>query len=343
MKGRHNQYSPSRPFCKTYDIIFRVDVHFFDNSKFKMNLTVRIFLIFTFKKFRINSFIFKRLAKIVQNNEFRFVGLSRSGNHAIINWVIRQLDGRYCFLNCTEPKFNPYFTSRPLSGEGKTYQTNIEDFALEKEQQMQFTQKDYLLYNHEDCFLGPLEKSGQSENIDSWVGGSRTRRDILIIRDPFNLFASRIRAGLIPSEYTPRGAKPTSILTLQRIYKQHAREFLGKKNYLKKNKIAINFNSWSTDKDYRRNFTDQLGIPFTDKGFREVADVAGGSSFDGLALSGNAHKMNIHSRWKQFASDKEYWALFDPEIIDLARKIFGEIPPLQFAQEHNKIVLPGNK
>lgn len=283
------------------------------------------------------------MTKIVQNNEFRFVGLSRSGNHAIINWVIRQLNGRYCFLNCTEPKFNPYFTSRPLSGEGNTYQSNIKEFALEKEQQKQFTKKDYLLYNHEDCFLGPLEKKGHNENMEKWVGGSRIQRDILILRDPFNLFASRIRAGLIHSQFTSSGAKPTPILTLQRIYKQHAREFLGKKNYLKKNRIAINFNSWSTDKEYRRNFTARLHIPFTDKGFREVADVAGGSSFDGLTLSGNAHKMNIHSRWKQFASDKQYWALFDPEIVDLARKIFGEIPPLQFAQEHHKIIVSEGK
>ncbi|MDT0676619.1 hypothetical protein [Autumnicola musiva] len=269
--------------------------------------------------------------KTNQNAEFRIIGLSRSGNHAIINWIINQLNGKYCFLNCTEPKYNPFLTARPLTEEGEVYQTNIENFDLEKERQGNFTSKDYLLYNHEDCFLGPLEKTNKSQH-KIWVGNSLHQRNIIILRDPFNLFASRIKSGLLRGHYPGHGGKPISILTLQRIYKQHAREFLNGK-YLK-NKVLINYNSWTSSSQYRRQIAQDLEISFSDEGFNEVTEVAGGSSFDGTSFSGKAQKMNLHDRWKKFAEDKEYWAMFDSEMIELTKKIFGNIPPVAFAERY---------
>ncbi|MDT0644190.1 hypothetical protein RM553_15240 [Zunongwangia sp. F363] len=268
--------------------------------------------------------------EVAQKAEFRVVGLSRSGNHAIINWILNQINGRYCYLNCTEPKHNPFLTARPLSEEGKVYQTNIPDFNLKQEQAGEFSQKDYLLYNHEDCFLGPLQKTEKKGINENWLGASREKRNVLILRDPFNLFASRIKAGLLRGHYPGHGAKPISVQTLQRIYKQHAREFLNNK-YLK-NKVLINYNSWTSSASYRKEVAEKLGISFSDEGLREVTKVAGGSSFDGTRFSGEAHKMNLHDRWKKFAEDKEYWEMFDPEMINLTVKIFGRIPPVAFAE-----------
>lgn len=267
--------------------------------------------------------------KITQRNEFRIVGISRSGNHAIINWIIRQIQGKYCFLNCAEPKHNPFRTARPLSMEGKVFETNIDNFNLEKEKEKDFSEKDYLLYNYEDCFLGPLNNKAQAADRAEWVGISEVKKDLLILRDPFNLFASRIKAGLMRGHYTHYGVKPISLLTIKRIYKQHAREFLGEKNHLK-NKVPIKFNSWTSDETYRREITEALNIPFTDEGLQDVPSVAGGSSFDGRTLSGKGNKMNLNSRWKKYANDEEYWSLFDQELIDLTTEIFGEIEPVKF-------------
>lgn len=79
---------------------------------------------------------------------------------------------------------------------------------------------------------------------------------------------------------------------------------LGDKNYLR-NKIIISYNLWEESKDYREMLSKQLAIPFTDKEFREVTEVAGGSSFDGIRFSGESHKMNINDRWKKYATDPE--------------------------------------
>lgn len=262
-----------------------------------------------------------------QQHEFRILGLSRSGNHAVINWLISQLQGTYVFLNCTEPKHNPFFTCRPLSPEGPSYRTNLVDFDIEEEQRGNMSRKDFLVYNHEDSFLGSLNSAAQKDLRRRWVGESSIQKDILILRDPFNLFASRMKAGLIRGHYTHHGAKPISTLTLRRIYKQHAREFLGEKKNLR-NKVLVNFNSWSSDREYRRNLARQLAIPFEDSGFSEVPAVAGGSSFDGTAFAGKAHKMKLQDRWKVFEDDEEYWSLFDEEMFDLTEKIFGTIEPV---------------
>ena len=273
------------------------------------------------------------IEEVNQEKEFRFVGLSRSGNHAVINWVIDQIEGKYCFLNCTEPKRNPFLTARPLTEGGKVYRTNIKNFDLAKEQKGERSMRDYLIYSHEDCFLGSLNKKKWKETEMSWKGRSRERKDVLILRDPFNLFASRIKSGLLRGHYTHHGVKPISLLTLRRIYKQHEREFLGEKNYLK-NKVVINFNLWTTDKEYRRSLCEKLEIPFSDKGFREVAEVAGGSSFDGTRFSGSTDKMDLHSRWKEYATDEEYWAMFDTEMVELAIRIFGNIPAVQYRKQN---------
>lgn len=271
---------------------------------------------------------------IIQERESRFTGLSRSGNHAIINWVIKQLNGSYCFLNCTEPKHSPFFTARPLNRAGEVLETNLQNFDLQAEQNGNFQKKKHLLYSHEDCFLGPLHHKIFRDNHDTWVGKSKNFKDVLILRDPFNLFASRIKSGLIKGHHTHHGARPISLHTLKRIYKQHARAFLGENDFLK-NKVAINYNQWSTSSEYRSKIAARLEIPFTDQGFEEVTGVAGGSSFDGVQLSGKASSMKLHSRWESYAEKENFWALFDEELVELSSRIFGNIAPVQYFREHN--------
>lgn len=273
-------------------------------------------------------------SETTQKRELRFTGLSRSGNHAIINWVIKQLDGDYCFLNCSEPKHNPFTSARPLDETGEVLETNLQNFDLEAEQEGKFCKKDYLLYSHEDCFLGPLHHKVFRNNHNSWVGKSEKFNDVLILRDPFNLFASRIKSGFIALNQTEAPeAQQISPLTLRRIYKQHARAFLGDKNLLN-NKVTINYNRWASSTAYRHEIAEQLQLAFTDSGFEDVARVAGGSSFDGIKLSGRASSMKLHSRWEQYAEKEEFRDLFDEELVELSRRIFGNIAPVKFFQEH---------
>lgn len=250
----------------------------------------------------------------MNRRELRITGMSRSGNHAIINWILRQATGRFCFLNCTEPKFNPFETARPLD-DGRRFLTNIPDFDPEAEKAGRFSDKELLIYSHEDCFLGTIAKGPFEDDHDALVGESAQRTDVLILRDPYNLFASRMKGGF----------GTISNGTAMRIWKQHAREFLGIRRYLRLPRVLISYNRWATDSDYRGEVARQLGVSSGDLGIQQVPPAGNGSSFDGRRYDGRAARMQVLSRWRHFEDDRRFERLFDRTARQLAREIFGDL------------------
>lgn len=266
---------------------------------------------------------------ITNKEEWRLVGLSRSGNHAVINWLLGQIEGDYCFLNCAEPKTNPFDTCRPFNAEGDRLETNINHFNIYDETAGNHSSKEYLMYSYEDCFLGTLNHSTFIKNRIRWTGKSGKKRDVLIVRDAFNLFASRIRSGLLLGHETHHGVKGISIHALKTMYKQHLREFLGSRDNLK-GKVCISYNQWVKDKDYRCLIADRLDLNFNDSGIYRVSECAGGSSFDGRGFLREPHNMKVEDRWKHYIDSEEYWSLFDDEIADYVYKAFGDMEPLKY-------------
>ena len=242
--------------------------------------------------------------------------MSRSGNHALANWILQQARGRTCFLNCAEPRTNPFLSARPLDDDGRVALASYQPFRLSDEQQGKLSGKDLLLFTHEDCFLGMFSNGEPFESRhDEWVGASRRRVDLLLLRDPFNLFASRISGSL------RNGASVTAF----RIWKQHAREFLGKRRHLRGDRVLVNYNRWVQDPAYRRNVAEALDLEFSDAGRLEVPAVGAGSSFDGCRFDGNAAAMPVLERWKWLQQRQDYLCNFDPDVVDLAERIFGDV------------------
>lgn len=244
--------------------------------------------------------------------EIRIVGMSRSGNHFITEWILQQISGRYCFLNCAEGKSNPFHTARPLE-DGASFRTNIPDFDLEREGAGALARKDYLIHSYEDSFLAHACSRSFDERHDAFVGASGRRIDLLVLRDPFNLFASRAHWG---SPLCPR--------TAARMWKQHAKAFVGRSPHLRQEKLLVSYNAFVRSSDYRRDVARALGLDFSDRGLGRVARCGGGSSFDGTAFDGHAWRMPVFERWRRMAGDPGYRSLFDPEILALSRKIFAD-------------------
>src|SRR5437764_14442767 len=48
------------------------------------------------------------VSAIVNRSEIRFIGMQRSGNHAVINWIARQSHGSMFFLSDVKLSKNPY-------------------------------------------------------------------------------------------------------------------------------------------------------------------------------------------------------------------------------------------
>lgn len=252
--------------------------------------------------------------EIVNDLEIRLVGMSRSGNHALVNWILAQTSGRACFLNCAEPGSNPFRSARPLD-DGAVCHASYPEFDLEREREGHFTFKKLLLYSHEDCFLGYVRKTDDEFLHDQWHGPSRRRVDVLLLRDPFNLFASRIKTT----------NQQESQRTALRIWKQHAREYLGQRTLLRDDRLLVSYNRWVADAAYRRSIAEALGLDFSDAGRQDVPRVAAGSSFDGRAFHGRAADMNVTERWRWLEHSPLLPELFDRQTLELADRIFGPV------------------
>lgn len=273
--------------------------------------------------------------------------MQRSGHHAIINWVIRQAEGRICFLNNCRPNSNPLQTH-------ESSESRVCDLDIEAEARGQLSPKDWFIYNFEDCSLGDLPGRLFEANRLRWIGPSGRRIRLVVHRDVFNLFASKLRWAY------GRKCRPSfeSITRLVNIWKDYARLFLvvGEQSVTANSESAggqhdcrarlhgdersskstqvdtllVRYNDWVRDSGYRRQLAQRLGLEFTDAGFNEVAKwgpVTWGDSFDGLDYEGRAQEMKVLERWKNFVDDGFYRRLFrDGELIELSNMVFGEVP-----------------
>lgn len=252
----------------------------------------------------------------VNGTIIRIVGMARSGNHAIIDWILAQLPGRWCFLNCVEPVTNPFHTVRPIDRGDTGCQTNIPGFDLAGEQAGRLSPKETILFSQEDTFLKIALGSQATAIQESGIGAGARRIDVLILRDPYNLFASRRR---LAHQYV-------TDQTAVRIWKQHARAYLGETPYVGPEAVRIRYNDWACDRRYRQRIAQALGLHFTDAGIDRVARCAGGSSFDGTRYEGRAPEMPVFDRWRRYSDDPAFRRLFDPQVAEFAERIFGPLP-----------------
>lgn len=245
--------------------------------------------------------------------ELHILGMSRSGNHAITDWIFLQAKGRKLLLNCAEGKTNPFLTCRPL--EGDVSWRADPPINIEAERSGRFSAKDLLIHTYEDSWLGHAFSREFADHHDAWVGPSRRRVELVILRDPFNLFASRTAIGCaLSSKIAPR------------MWHQHAGVALSPASRGSVERRVVIYNRWARDRAYRRDLARFLGVPFTDRGFDAIPACGGGSSFDGTSYDGRATAMPTDERWRRYADRDEYRNLFDVRTIELSERIFGPAP-----------------
>lgn len=265
--------------------------------------------------------------RIVNQSEIRFIGLQRSGNHAIINWIFTQAKEPRCFLNYNPVDCNPFIYFQK-QGTVKEFQKDFyKDFNVPMECFGFFSDKATLIYSYEDDNLEETYTERFAKNHDRWLGKSQNCYDVIILRDPFNLFASRLKKeeDIIENRYSLKIEDQRK--TLINLWKQYAREFVDKTNFLKYQKVTISYNRWVTDKDYRRQLAETLGLNFNDETMNEVLPVGGGSSFDRTSKNNDAKQMKVFDRWQFYKDDETFKDVFrDAEIIELSDQIFGDIP-----------------
>lgn len=254
--------------------------------------------------------------------------LKRGGGHAVVNWIARNLDREVFHLNNAFSKpwkvrwrgekiFRRITNPDRYGGPGKRlYNVELPEGTGWRE--VAKMPKEVLLTNIENF---PLEEVPGEDLLgtgaDGFIGASRRRVTVLVLRDAYNTFASVWHG------------KRRMRNRLHRFYrtqwKAYAREFLGETTYLPKDTVKISFNAWFSDEAYRRQTAETLGLDHADRGVDEVSSDGGGSSFSGQDYQDRARDMAVLDRWRHFIDDPEYVAAFDQETIELSRRIFGDV------------------
>lgn len=275
---------------------------------------------------------------IVNGIEYAVVGLQRSGNHAVIHWLLAQTRGEAYFVSDVRAGENPFATMQEfeLYRDGarvlrQTLWTDEDRAAFAAgphggELVGRWAPRETLLYNFEEQLPGEVFAPAFQEKLPGWVGPSRRRVRVLVLRDPFNMFASRLRAG-------ERLAGIKDMGRLRRLWVRHARRFREWEAAGARGRVPVNFSRWHVSRDYREAVAERLGLAFTDAGRQDVPEFLG-SSFDAYAYDGRAAEMAVNRRWED-ARDSEVFASLarDGALMDLAAELFGDVPGVDAALE----------
>ncbi len=264
------------------------------------------------------------MAEFVNSVAMRFLGLQRSGNHAIINWIGAQFPKpRVYLLNNVKIPSNPFLSASKESG-----QSNIlfNGFRVDRvrESEGQFVPKDCLLCSFEDYEVFEVFDPVHIGKLDGDVGKSECKRNILILRDPFNLFASRWQRE--KDGQNNRIPLKSAFGRVVELWKAHAREYLGETNYMDRiegEKVVISYNSWFASGEYRKDLAASLGLHFTDAGYGQISKVGGGSSFYADVTLGQL----LCKSWKVFNPKAVQQLIRKKRFFKLIRSVVGRKEP----------------
>jgi hypothetical protein len=262
------------------------------------------------------------------HHEIRIVALRRSGHHAVINWLLHQIKGRHAFLNDCRAGTNPFLSCRRSSSRPGTLFPEHSQLWWRHEAAGWHSKRGFLLYNYEDQTPAQVASQEAEAFRERWVGRSARRCDMLILRDPYNLLASKLRWAY-GERFQP---SLDSLFVTREAWKAHAREYLGETAHLP-DRVAVSYNAWFTDPAYRRRLAGTLGLEWSDKGMQEVArwgPTLWGDSFDGLKYDGRATEMKVLERWRAYEDDRFFLNLVDDEELrELSERIFGPLPGIE--------------
>jgi len=257
---------------------------------------------------------------MAHQNEICCFGVQRSGNHGIINWIASLFDEPKTFLNSRHQSEKSRWRRNCFAFHKPVRSTS--NSGITKYSHLQKRPQNLLIYSIENQTPKMIDEN--LRNRHHLFGESENFHVVLILRDPFNTYASRIQ-----DEYDKKHRQSCCISRNCRRYPenwvQYAKLHLAQKRVLGVIPTCILFNKWVYDQDYRQNICEQLGGTYTEQELRTVPKFGGGSSFDKQQFDGKAHEMKLTERWKGFVNDPRYLRLFNRETIELSERIFGHI------------------
>lgn len=233
------------------------------------------------------------MAKII-----RVFGTKRGGTHALCQWLQDQ-------FNCNNYKTR-FWDEVPLSRINEDLDVLTPSGVVADE-----NDKRCLIFLHNEVDLTSV-LSPPNKILDS-LEEIYDIKNILMLRDPYNLFASKAK-------------RKERLLTNN--YISYCYEFLNSTNYID-NKILVKYNDWISDIDSRQELAQEVGVSFDENTDQQSMgrQAKWGSSFGNNKTAPS--KEDLLSRWQIMANDTKYLEVFkDSRIEDFSKKIFNFTPDL---------------
>lgn len=241
---------------------------------------------------------------------FRVLGMRRSGNHAIINWLLSNYNNGICITETYQDESSEKDAYVPIFTNNKNilfFNSCVEDPFWNIKDCIEFENYSLILHSYEDKqFEYILEHS-----YNNCFNDEKDITNIIILRDPFNTFASRFKY-----ENSDLFTKVDEFHV--NLWIEYAEEALNITNYFD-NKLIILYNEWLTNKNYRDDISKKLGIYNYDNIY-DVSKCGNGSSFIGQNLDTVDNYLN---RYKIIDLPQDIKNLLNTDkILDLTHKIF---------------------
>ncbi|MEL6220383.1 MAG: hypothetical protein AAFR79_18290 [Pseudomonadota bacterium] len=251
---------------------------------------------------------------VVNTFELRVLGMRRAGNHAVVNWLMRSRaanrpTGRQLHLNNVSPGANAfrtraqYWAPAPPPAEPAAYFTEVR-----RRRRRDFDPLDLLVLSYEDfsidAFLKPVNPA--------YHGRSAAIRPIVILRDPYNLLASRMKSD---KRQTRDGRSEIALFNDNFRVLDEPRGGV----------IPVIYNHWLTSVDYRQELLHRIfDGEAIDRMDTKPSFQGGGSSFTGRSQV--LASQDLISRWRRLENDPSFMSevLADQGLREVMERAFPE-------------------
>lgn len=262
------------------------------------------------------------------NMALQVFGMRRSGNHAVINWLLRNppkgSSGTIFMNNCT-PWKDPFASRKSLEVNGKRRGEKTETISKAGPSPL-------VIVSYEDC--APPDPEVEKSIMRGFVSDD-SMHTIIVFRSFLNWSASLLKKlrGNADYDSVTRGR------IMLRSFEQYGRILA---RLQQPGVVGICYDAWVNAPSYRSDMLKQLGLPVLDNALGDIQRYGGGSSFQQEALLGQ--DLGGHLRWVEMVEDSEYlvalWiaaqdaaflkavARLFPDDVDLLQPLIGSHPGL---------------
>ncbi len=261
----------------------------------------------------------------------KFFGLRRSGNHAVINWILG-LENDILFFNQVNLYEDPVITHSPISVpknvrtpkvrvNGKVKNTNIsiyESSSLNKN----------ILCSYEHINMNSLDIKKLNHSIFSRLGNYDNHINVYVIRNIFNVIPSLLKL-ISKTKKRPLEVKEIryTVKDLIMLWRGYACLTLSNNSETRSSFVPILYEKWLMEQDYRNEIAKEFGFINKDKNIDFVSDAGGGSSWNGI--DNKVDKSSLLNRWQDILPNERQIVIEvlkeNLDIIDLVSKFFGNL------------------